>query len=220
MLGQNQSLANWSAFPENEEDERRFQAAIETSFLRVVTVREDFRNFLTNYSTGHNLPDKFARLLPDEGRELRKYQHMSIECLQFSDTIVAYAPLLNTHGYMSLEPIIAFLLCSGWLLHLNLSKNTPIRGAIEVGIAGHFPDADLYGPVLAAVHRLESKVAVYPRIVLGKTILKCLSDVGSNPASTGSEHTNRLLAGLCQQLICQDEDGEWIIDYLGAFGTQ
>ena len=107
---------------------------------------------------------------------MRRFQHMSIEVLQFSDTLVAFCPLVNVHGCLTLEPVCAFLLCLGRTLLLSLSKQTPLRGAIEIGLAGRFPQTDLYGPVLAAAHRLESKVAEYPRIIVGSNILDCISD--------------------------------------------
>jgi hypothetical protein len=52
-----------------------------------------------------------------------------------------------------------------------MSQGWPIRGGIELGLAMDIDNDDIYGPALARAYTLESKVAQYPRIVIGEELI-------------------------------------------------
>ena len=54
-----------------------------------------------------------------------------------------------------------------------MSGGLPIRGGIELGFAIDVGDREVYGHALAEAVRLESKVAQYPRVVVGKNCYFC-----------------------------------------------
>jgi len=107
----------------------------------------------------------------------------------------------------------------GMQMETALALKTPFRGAIEIGVAARFPQADLYGPALAKVHDLESKVAQYPRIIVGPTLIDYLNAQVRKPENDLPSRVNRGLAKLCLSLLSEDADGLWIIDYLGQAFT-
>ena len=68
-----------------------------------------------------------------------------------------------------------------------MSKNLPIRGGIELGYAIDVGEREVYGHALAEALNLESKVAEYPRVVVGATLVGLLkSGVGGSRAARRS----------------------------------
>lgn len=95
-----------------------------------------------------------------------------------------------------------------------LNRKTVLRGAIEMGMAAELEEADIYGPVLADVHRLESRDAGYPRILVGPRLQAYLHGLASNTERTGPARINRGAANGCMKLLGVDTDGKCIVDYL------
>lgn len=78
-------------------------------------------------------------------------------------------------------------------------------------------DNEIYGPVVSKAYDLESKIAAYPRIVIGEEFVKYL-DTHTLPGNGESEPHEKLrmkLASMCMSLIAIDDDGHPFIDYLG-----
>jgi hypothetical protein len=77
------------------------------------------------------------------------------------------------------------------------------RGGIDIG--EFYADAQfVFGPALNSAYRLESKTAVFPRIVLGHAALE---------RAVGECHTGDL--GTYESMLAVDEDDQVFVDYLG-----
>jgi hypothetical protein len=84
-----------------------------------------------------------------------------------------------------------------------------------LGLAFNIDDGEIYGPALARAYTLESKVAHYPRIVVGAELVRYLNAVASSPMTTVEEQINATTAQSCLKLLTEDDDGQAILDYLG-----
>jgi hypothetical protein len=98
----------------------------------------------------------------------------------------------------------------------DCSKVFPCGGGIEVGIAADWPEFGIYGSALYGAYDLGERIAQYPRIVIGEELRKYLSlwkeDTRSDPVCL----LNRKLADKCWSIICEDQDGVPIVDFLSV----
>lgn len=107
-----------------------------------------------------------------------------LEISVFSDSVVITA---------APEHIKAVIWGSGWLQANLLYIGILTRGGVSVGCTIHQNDI-LYGEGMLKAHHIESKVAVYPRIVLDKDLVSNLpNDIKS-------------------RFLDEDHDGLWFID--------
>jgi hypothetical protein len=100
----------------------------------------------------------------------------------------------------------------------SLASEHPLRGGIDVGLATEIGPGEIYGTALERAYLLESKVAQYPRIVIGDELWKYLN---SALAEFGEDKTPvaKAIPAIIQKimgLIATDTDGKRILDYLGA----
>jgi hypothetical protein len=226
FLGQGNELANWDFYPASKEESKHFMSAVVRNWEHLSLWRETFKHcFLWAAMECHKLP-LLLELLPSAAQtELRQARKFSYRIMHFSDTIIFYAPLQNEHGYWQTDIIWGLLFVCGSSLLEALSRRTVFRGAIEVGMAAQFEGSDFYGPALAKAHYLESKVAEYPRILVGPTLLDYLhikrypqndeGDAISDDYLSISARMNRFIAERCMGILFEDADGQWIVDYLG-----
>ena len=86
---------------------------------------------------------------------------------QFSDNLVISAPANDPSG-------CNLLLTSAMMIHMSLLQlGILCRGAILFGDLFHNNSA-VFGPGLVKVHNLESKCAIYPRIIFGREVFDFL----------------------------------------------
>ena len=104
-------------------------------------------------------------------------------------------------------------MCAASLMWLvSLSTRHPVRGGIEIGLAADIGPAEVYGPALVEAHRLESRVAEYPRIMVGPRCVRFLQNVVSDMPLTGAGK----LARTCLRLLREISDEHAMLDGLGA----
>ncbi len=103
-----------------------------------------------------------------------------------------------------------------WLL--AMSKDLPIRGGIELGFAIDVGEREVYGHALAEALRLESKVAQYPRIVVGQKLLFLLNGAVDMAAQRSAQEASMAsnFAGSCWKCLRTDEDGQLVVDVGGV----
>jgi hypothetical protein len=77
------------------------------------------------------------------------------------------------------------------------------------------PVSGLYGPVISNAYELESKVAQYPRIVVGQRVVDFLEARLADTSDDPFTRANHVWAGLCRGMLFKDVDGCWIVHYLG-----
>lgn len=108
----------------------------------------------------------------------------SLEVSVFSDSIAITAEPQDTFAVLwACGWIQAHLLCSGILT----------RGGIAIGPTFH-KEGILYGAGFLAAYRIETKAAVYPRIIVAPDVI------------------DRLSVGMKRHFLDEDSDGLWFID--------
>lgn len=216
FLGQSSELANLDSLPQSPEQMERFVKAARRTFGRVMTWRSYFEKWLRIWADPGDLTPEFAARLPDGGKAFREFARIDVAFAHFSDSLIAYSPLENTNGVHNMGGVFDFLYTAGMMMLAVLADKTVIRGGIDIGVAGNFPQAELYGPALAKAHHLESKVAKYPRLVVGQALLDYLRAHSENPEDTPQSRVNRGMAARALSLLATDNDEQIIVDYLGS----
>ncbi|MCX4034149.1 MULTISPECIES: hypothetical protein [Aeromonas] len=93
-----------------------------------------------------------------------------------------------------------------WLIMRLIARGMLCRGAVTIGKFIH-TDHYLFGPALVEAYTLESKAAMYPRVILESSVI----DAGIENKS--SHHTPNQEKEYVQALLEQDSDGMYYIDY-------
>jgi len=216
FLGQASALARWDFVPSGAAEVSQWSLAVRQSMGRVALWRDEFRQQFEQYhSTKRDHENLFISRVPAEtGDRFNDFRQTALHHQYFSDTIIFYSPLQNEHGYWKVSNVAAFFVVCSLRFLTSLTEHTPLRGSIEVGMLSQFETGDPYGPGLAKAHQLESEVADYPRIVVGPTLLSYLDWLENNSGDDGATKANRIISSKCRDLITQDSDGRWILDYL------
>jgi hypothetical protein len=118
----------------------------------------------------------------------------------FSDSIVV--------SFKAEEPseIFSTLLDIKHLIMDLISRKILCRGAISIGKFIHTDDY-LFGPALIEAYTLESKAAMYPRVILDRDIIE--AGYKHSPSNLSSSEAKDYV----ESLLEQDSDGMYYIDY-------
>lgn len=138
--------------------------------------------------------------LDEKSKLLNTSSSQSKKVTIFSDSIVI--------SFEAEEPSEVFytLLELKWLIMRLLWHGILCRGAVSLGKFIH-TDEYLFGPALVEAYLLESKAALYPRIILDRTVI----DAGAN--NHAMHHTINMEKEFVESLLEQDSDGMYYIDY-------
>lgn len=125
---------------------------------------------------------------------------------QFSDSIVI--------SYRCDEPSAAFDLVSeiGFALVRLVERGFLVRGAVAIGDLIH-TEQYLLGPAMVEVYELESKCAIFPRVLISEGLL----DVAKG--APAPHHDGEEEADYIAKYLKQDSDGLYYIDYLSWNGV-
>lgn len=220
FLGQSSELAKLDFLPQSPEQMEPFVEAARRTFGRVMTWRNRFEKWLRIWNDSRDLTPEFAAQLPDGGKTFREFARTDVAFAHFSDSLIAYSPLENTNGVHNMGCVGGFLHTAGMMMLTALAEKTVLRGGIDIGVAGNFPQAELYGPALAKAHHLESKVAKYPRLIVGQSLVDYLQAHSGNLEDTPQSRANRSVAAWARSLLSTDNDEHIIVDYLGSGFTE
>ncbi len=137
VLGQRERLGAFPTLILNPatSDIDRVNKAVKDTYARVHAVRTLLRNHLEEPDARVIDSDWHKSLSPEDMEEFHRMRDCHIECQQFSDTVVFYAPLRNSSGALSLVPVVRMLWACAMSMLTNLGRKIAIRGAIEIGAA-------------------------------------------------------------------------------------
>jgi len=123
------------------------------------------------------------------------------EVTQFSDSVVISFPINE-------ESVVFYALLEILWVQLNLVLFGMLcRGAVSKGKLIH-TEKMLYGPALIDAYRLESKAALYPRVILDESIVEV--GISAHAQHHLEEHERESIMGL----LHRDSDGMYYIDYI------
>jgi hypothetical protein len=130
---------------------------------------------------------------------------------QFSDSLVRMMPIDSRTNRkfpvgLLFHEINAIVLASIELANCGI----PVRGGLTIGPA-YFSGSTMFGPAMLRAYHLESRVAVYPRVVIDPVVIETLK---SNPLLKKDTHDLYDEFDHLVRLIRRDADGVWFVDYL------
>jgi hypothetical protein len=105
------------------------------------------------------------------------------------------------------------------LLHAQcqlIDSGVVVRGGVAFGDIVHDEDS-VFGPAMVDAYELESKKAVYPRIVISPEWLKALK---TNPLICSQDDTLQAYTKQIRKLIRKDQDGFYFVDYIRAIQSE
>jgi hypothetical protein len=123
------------------------------------------------------------------------------EVTQFSDSIVISFPATSESG------VFYALLDIMWVQASLVFHGILCRGGIARGKLIHTPKL-LFGPALVEAYALESKAALYPRVILDKSIIE--AGISAHSRHHLPHHEEQSI----MSLVKMDADGMYYIDYI------
>ncbi|UYV11951.1 MAG: hypothetical protein NCW75_11665 [Phycisphaera sp.] len=220
LLGQKHHLTDWSVMPLDDV----LTDSMKDAIYKTADIIWHYRHQLTHYANEFNkptIPKELISTLPVEQQDFYyRVRDTRLRTQQFSDTFLVYAPLQTSKRERTVLPVFGVLFGCCLTMLQSLASGIPVRGGIDVGVGIELSESNFYGPSLATAHYLENKIARYPRIVVCENAVSMLDAIidGTSHFIGQDELLNeisRRAAEDCRALLTQDDDEEWIIDYLG-----
>lgn len=236
ILGQSERLmrATWPLRP--DQDRKDAMRSFVDAAHGVHLVREAFAASYGLYRAPIGQDPNMTQ--EQRARQIRFFS-AEVRFLTFSDTVLAYVNLREDPTLV--QGVLAILSTCASVFLVLLAAKIPMRGAVDVGLAYRLSDLSLqneagsgddsvdvayayrvsddeiYGPVLASVHRLESRVAQWPRVVLGDGLAQYIHMLTKPTECVQLDARTRAAGEAYTGLIEQDVDGWPILDYLGRW---
>lgn len=182
----------------------------------LVTFRNSFNLFYSAFSKRQDMTGIKASV---EKKLNVKFPKLKIS--YFSDSVILNLPILIMDGLPLLLELEVMFVASCIACLVCASMGWPIRGGIDLGIGINF-GYEIVGNSLAKAYYLESKKAIYPRIIIGDK----LPDLINNFAKLQNTNckTDELYSALndinksyCEnvkRIIYEDFDNQITVDYL------
>ena len=214
ILAQSESLTKLKHFPQKHEELAEYKKAIMETYVFVEEFRSSFYNYL-NIFKNHKTPT-LPGIPPQAESILRSMKLMDVKLVFISDTVILYSPIFDDEIPCPQSGIFAVLSAMASTFFSSLAVGKPCRGGIELGPAIVLKEGDIYGYALYKAHELESKVADYPRIVVGDELINFLNVSMMVPQNIDPLLNYRAtMSQVCLDLLGKDSDGKNIINYLG-----
>jgi hypothetical protein len=213
VLGQRDELRQLTGLPTDSAKLHEFQATLKKTLGVVLNLRTLFKEYFEQYLR----PSKILRALPRaQQAEIRALRRSKISFYGFSDSFVVAVPLRTKNEHASeMNSVFGAIVASCFIPICALASGHALRGGIDVGVSVPLPGGEIYGAGLERAYTLESRVAGYPRIVVGDELLEYLSfvskQIAATPAGTGARET----AQRCLSFFTKDTDEQYILDFLG-----
>ena len=217
ILGITRLLESIKGLPTTDEDNARYIDTI----VRVETFMRSFRRwpemFLLSWQKERPIPDFVPA---DKHDEYRRMTTTNVKHQYLSDFQVSYVTLRAddmVEHFRALAGIYSIIGYSGLLFLYSLSKEFPLRGGIGIETGFEIQDREIFGPALTRAYQLESRLAVFPRIVVGDEVVEHLNAFRAFDSNDSMAQACQNMVSEIGKMLVRDVDGYVIIDFLGAF---
>lgn len=213
ILGQRRLLREIKDLPTSKSDKELFKKNLKGIFSKVDGIRRLFKTYFES-SKSHK-PN--IDLVPIERREeFIACQKSNAYYYSFSDSSVIAVPLEQDYdNCVAINGVYDALVATIGIGLMTLSAKTPLRGGLDVGVAWQIEGQEIYGPALERAYYFESNLAEYPRFVIGEELLTYILWVENQKGKTRFALYAKQLAGFCREMIVQDTDGRYMLDFIG-----
>lgn len=222
VLGQKEDFAGITDFPANGETDEEFKSKLVEAHKKTAHFINQFRDGFESYFNAYtNIGSAEQNIRPEKRAQYKEMSKCSLKLVRFSDCVLPYTSLeTDQYHCNAMNGIYGMLAACGSMVLLSLSCRKAVRGGIDVGWGTEMPSGEVYGPALFRAYELESKVAKYPRVVIGETLLTYLENLSVRnkqiPDQTKEDiELCKSLSDSCLKMIVRDLDGYPILDYLG-----
>jgi len=218
LLGQQEHLRTLIDLPDKDNAAQmdEFTAILKQTYGVVTGMRRTFQNFFNSFSRRPISDAKIKKLTPDQRKQYAELTSNPIQYQRFSDSMVIFLSLRTDRFKVPAGGIFGVLGAAATSFLCGLAAGHPIRGGIELGVGMEMTRGEIYGSALARAYALESKVALYPRIVLGEELIKYLQLTVKKKPTDIYAASGREMAQCCLDMVAVDDDGRPFLDYLGA----
>lgn len=216
LLGQQDRLRSLRSLPEKSDKDQmnKFIDDLKGTYGVVSGMRKMFEQFFKSYSKKKY---DLSMLTPEQRKTYRQLTNNPIQISSFSDSIIVFVALKTDKAKLPTGGVWGIFTAAASTALLTLAAGYPIRGGIDVGLGMEIKRGEIYGPCLSRAYSLESKIAEYPRIVVGKECLKYLQVTANQKQKDIISKIGAASAKECMNLLTIDDDGCAIIDYLGDY---
>lgn len=215
-LGQGERLRKITGIPTTDEKRQIFIENITESFGRVRYIRDNFRTYFELWKSSKY--DIDAVSIEHQSTLLMALKNPKLILYGLSNAVVIAVPLMSndeSESCTAMNGVRSALLAVCQLALLAFSSKIPIRAGIDIGIAAEFSPNEIYGSALLSAYDIESKLAEYPRFLIGKELINYLFWVENKRYDAQLGSIAQAGAKFCQRLIIQDTDGRFMLDFLG-----
>lgn len=217
ILGQQERLRSIH-LPEHRNDPKAMEdvrEALRATYGAVLQMRDDFKSAFDAYARSRDEMD-LSGLDEQQRIEFRSLVNEPIRFRGFSDSLVVYLPLRpNDAAKLPVRGIYGILSAAAVAFTCSLARGHPIRGGIDVGVGVIHGEDEIYGPALSRAYTLESRVADYPRVVVGEELVKYIRAHANQPQDSLLTGVGAKIASRCAELLTIDCDGHPIVDHMG-----
>lgn len=213
-LGQRENLRKITGIPTAEDEKQRFVEITKESIERVLNIRDAFKNY---FESANSYKPDANRVPPELQNEfLNSQRKADLIFYGISDAVIIAVPLMsNDENCAAINGIRNAFVATCGIGLLSLSIHVPMRAGLDVGVATQIDDKEIYGPALESAFYLESKLAEYPRFIVGNELINYLLWVENQTTKTGVGLVAKGAAKFCREMIIQDTDGRYMLDFLG-----
>ncbi len=209
VLNQREKLMEIKDLPETKEEHAKFLELLRNTYGVVDTLVRLFDSMTTNMVVFDDIPE----LSEEVKRRLNRMVGNPIDRTLFSDSLLYYISLQEDQGAVPVVRILELIYAATSVMAGALSMGIACRGGLDIGIAAKFARVGIYGPALYKAYRLENDIAQYPRIVVGPDLVGYLNSSLEDLNPTGEASVRRSFAKFCLELIYEDTDGAFALDY-------
>ena len=216
VLGQSNKLLE---MPRNPKDREEVVPYLKQTAGVALGIRDNFEMFFTAES------ELATSLSPLERKHL--FDHTRTRQLRwgFSDTYIVAAPVLHDGAKVSavVSEIYRTMVAASFMWLASMGAGHPLRGGIEIGLAVDIgpagqPTREVYGPALVEAYHLESRIAGYPRIMVGKGCIEFLRAAAHDSRQLTGDIEHRAAAKhakTCLRMLCEVQEEHAMLDSLG-----
>jgi CYTH domain-containing protein len=215
LLGQGVKLEKFGGIPKTSKEKKAFSRLMLATFGTVGRFRERIELINRAHPRCHPVPDVIGqKLTPKQLHLVAKSPEPPIGYQFFSDLALLKTNLGGQRGHRPLISLYGLLRQLGLLMLTELAEGVLFRGAVEAGISAELDGMDLYGQAVGRAYALESRVAVYPRIVVGEHVIDYMSSFSEKKMTEDERAISNVYIDLVRGCLREDGDGVVTLSYL------
>jgi len=217
LLGQQEHLRNLRYLPDKNDATALANTRddLKNTYGAVLGMRKFFTDAFNAYT---RKPLDTNSLTPEQRTTYLQMTNNPIQFQRFSDSMIVFLSLRNTDAAkLPARGVLGILSAAALTFVGCLGVGHPVRGGIDLGVGYEPSEGEIYGPALSRAYTLESRIANYPRIVVGEELIRYLTETRNQPQTDAFATESKAIAADCMNCIAVDDDGIPFIDYLGQY---